>query len=206
MRGPASSAAPADGSRSVMRRSPLEMKASAAPDFFNCIRTAADRQEHKQNKRRFIAFRQMFTYILYSPARTGCESLFSDRSGRPPAACSGSYGVSCWLRNSGMGHRVMAGTVPTIHVIGAPNARKRATRRKLCDCAAASIRDCFCGGIMDGRDKPGHDAPGAQRRDRHRRRPTLKAMTAACYAPDSRHYPPVAFLFNLLFQRMKVLS
>ena len=59
----------------------------------------------------------------------------------------------------------------------------------------------FCGGIMDGRE----DAPGAQRRDRHRRRPTLNAMTAACYAPDNRHYPPVAVQFNLLFQRMKVL-
>ena len=34
----------------------------------------------------------------------------------------------------------------------------------------------------------------------------LKAMTAACYAPDNQNYPPVAFLFNLLFQRMKVLS
>jgi hypothetical protein len=31
-------------------------------------------------------------------------------------------------------------------------------------------------------------------------------MTAACYAPDNRHYPPVGFLFNLLFQRMKMLS
>src|SRR6202034_3960711 len=101
---------------------------------------AADRQEHKQNKRRFVYLHQTFTFILYSPARTGCESLFSDRSGRPRPPVVALMALVVGGEIGGRAPRAMAGT---------------------------------------SRDKSGHDAPGAQRRDRHRRRPSLKAMTAA---------------------------
>jgi hypothetical protein len=109
-----------------------------------------------------------------------------------------------------MGHRVVAGLVPAIHVIQrterpkASNKAKALRLRGRLNAKLVSVAGSWMAGTSSA--KPGHDAPSAQRRDRHRRRPTLKAMTAACYAPDNWHYRPVAFLFTSLFQRMKMLS
>ena len=99
----------------------------------------------KTEQRRFIASCQMFTNIICSPTRTRCESF------RPLAAGIRAMGHPCHGRACPGHDGISARRTPESEQQGESFAIARPRQ----------YETCFCGGIMDGRDKPRHDAPRA---------------------------------------------
>jgi hypothetical protein len=159
-----------------MRHRPPLTKKALAPQFLHPIRRAADRQEHKQNKRRFIDFWQTFTIILYSPARTEWESLFSPLSTIRVMAVPG----------------LDPGIVPAIHDSTETSlVLTRSPNRKAF--ALCSRQGVGALNHVDGRDKPGHDAvahPPRATADNHAIRPQQAAGDAR--NGRDRHWPPTS--------------